>query len=91
MPKRYSIAQARHDLAAIVHELEQQSPIELTRRGEPVAVLLSLAEYHRLQAGRGDFWGAYSAFREQFAPDMDDVDALLRNVRDPGPGREVAL
>jgi prevent-host-death family protein len=91
MPKRYSIAQARHDLAAIVHELEQQSTIELTRRGEPVAVLLSLAEYHRLQASRGDFWSAYRTFREQFAPDMDDVEELLRNVRDPESGREVSL
>lgn len=91
MPKRYSIAQARHDLAAIVHELEQQPAIELTRRGEPVAVLLSLAEYRRLHAGRGDFWSAYSAFREQFATGEDDVAELLRDVRDSAPGREVQL
>jgi hypothetical protein len=43
MPKRYSIAQARHDPAAIVHELEQQSTIELTRRGEPVTVCMTLS------------------------------------------------
>jgi prevent-host-death family protein len=39
MPKTYSIAEARHNLAAIVHEAERQSPVALTRRGEPVAVL----------------------------------------------------
>lgn len=91
MPKCYSIAQARHNLAAIVHELEQQPVIELTRRGEPVAVLLSLAEYRRLYAGRGDFWSAYSTFREQFAADQGDVAELLRDTRDPAPGREVRL
>jgi prevent-host-death family protein len=91
MPKRYSIAEARHDLAAIVHELEQQPTIELTRRGEPVAVLLSLAEYQRLQAGRGDFWSAYTVFREQFTLDQDSVEELLRDLRDSTSGREVSL
>ena len=38
---KYTIAEARHNLAAIVHELEDKEQIELTRRGEPVAVLLS--------------------------------------------------
>ncbi len=48
MSKRYTIAEARHNLAAIVHELERRAHIELTRRGEPVAVLLSMREYRRL-------------------------------------------
>ncbi len=91
MPKRYSIAQARHDLAAIVHELEQQPTIELTRRGDPVAVLLSLAEYRRLQARAGGFWSAYSAFREQFVPADDDAEDLLRDIRDRSTGRELSL
>lgn len=91
MTKRYSIAAARHDLAAIVHELEQQPTIELTRRGEPVAVLLSLAEYRRLQARQGDFWSAYTAFRAELPADSGDLAALLRAARDQSPGREVDL
>jgi len=38
----FSIAEARHDLAAVVHQLEHQPHIQLTRRGKPVAVLMSL-------------------------------------------------
>ena len=91
MGKRYSIAEARHDLAAIVHELEQQPTIELTRRGEPVAVLISLREHQRLLARQRDFWSAYTAFRQQFALEDDDVDDLIQNTRDPAPGREVTL
>ncbi|MEW6569314.1 MAG: type II toxin-antitoxin system prevent-host-death family antitoxin, partial [Chloroflexota bacterium] len=41
MTKRYSIAEARQNLAAVVHELERRARIELTRRGKPVAVMLS--------------------------------------------------
>jgi prevent-host-death family protein len=55
MCRRYSIAEARHDLAAIVHELEGRDLIELTRRGEPVAVMLSLKEYRRLTVGKEKF------------------------------------
>lgn len=91
MNKRYSIAEARHDLAAIVHELEQESRIELTRRGEPVAVLVSLAEYRRLLAGKHTFWEAYSAFREHFTPAEGEVEALLHDTRDTAPGREPEL
>jgi cellobiose PTS system EIIB component len=91
MSKRYSIAEARHDLAAIVHELEEQPRIELTRRGEPVAVLLSLTEYRRLLARQRDFWSAYTMFRAQFALEAGDTDELLRDTRDAAPGRELSL
>jgi prevent-host-death family protein len=90
MPKRYSIAEARHDLAAIVHELEQQSTVELTRRGEPVAVLLSLDEYRRLVARQRDFWSAYTAFRAQFGLE-DNLAEPLGDLRDRASGREPTL
>ena len=64
MSKRYSIAEARHNLAAIVHELEVMPHIELTRRGEPVAILLSVDEFRRLSANGTRFWDAYVAFRD---------------------------
>lgn len=64
MSSRYSIAEAQHNLTAIVHELEERGLIELTRRGEPVAVMLSLKEYRRLAAGRKRFWDEPRTFRE---------------------------
>ena len=56
MSKQYSIAQARDNLAAIVHELDRTTSVEITRRGLPVAVLLSKDEYDRLQGKHGGFW-----------------------------------
>jgi len=92
MPKRYSIAQARHNLAAIVHELDTASPVELTRRGEPVAVLLSTAAYQRLLPAPASFWAAYSAFRT--GPASDELAGHadpFADVRDRSLGREVEL
>jgi prevent-host-death family protein len=91
MVKRYSIAQARHDLAAIVHELEQQQSVELTRRGEPVAVMLSVQEYRRLLTNKGDFWTTYMAFCAEQPLDTHDLDAFLHTLRDPSPGRDIHL
>ncbi|HKZ84276.1 MAG TPA: type II toxin-antitoxin system prevent-host-death family antitoxin [Anaerolineae bacterium] len=68
MAKRYSIAEARHNLAALVHKLECTTLIELTRRGEPVAVLLSIREYQRLVIEKRGFWQAYESFRSTSCP-----------------------
>ena len=91
MSKQYSIAEARNDLAAIVHEAETSGPIQFTRRGRNVAVLLSQADYDRLTSPRKDFWEAYEAFRSipEFA-DVD-IDPEMFNVRDPSPGRDVSF
>jgi prevent-host-death family protein len=91
MKRRYSIAEARQNLAAVVHDLERQPTIELTRRGELVAVLLSLAEYRRLQARQGTFWDAYTAFRAGLPTGSDDLAVLLHDARDQSPGREFDL
>jgi prevent-host-death family protein len=90
---KYSIAEARHNLAAIVHELDDQEQIELTRRGEPVAVLLSMEAYRRLkEAPKRGFWDAVQEFRANNP--VDDLDAeldIIDNIRDRSPGREVDL
>ena len=54
MEKDYSIAQARHDLPAIVHEVERTGRARITRRGRPVAVVLSIAEFERLTLKQGE-------------------------------------
>ncbi len=92
MLKSYSIAEARNHFTEIVHKVEQEATIELTRRGKPVAFLLSAQEYERLQKGRTDFWRAYLAFRERYQLDeLDiDVDNIFANVRDRSPGRDVS-
>jgi antitoxin Phd len=89
MRKQYSIAQARDHFPGIVHEVERGSQIELTRRGKPVAVLVSLPEYERLTSGTGGFWEALEKFRREA-----DLEAMwedgdpFEGVRDRSPGRE---
>ena len=50
MLKQYSIAKARDHFTSLVRTVERESAVELTRRGKPVAVILSIREYERLSA-----------------------------------------
>lgn len=46
--KRVSVAEAKNRLPALIHEAESSRvPVEITRRGKTVAVLLSSASYER--------------------------------------------
>ncbi len=92
MTRKYSIAEARHNLAALVHDLDRQDHIELTRRGEPVAVLLSLRAYQRLASPQAGFWEAYQAFRQ--AHELAELDLgpeFFEPGRDHSAGRAVRL
>ncbi len=85
----YSVAEARNRFAEIIHDLERVPRIEVTRRGRPVAVLISPEEYQRLCGGGVAFWDAYTAFREIFAPDKHGIEPeVFAGVRDTSPGRE---
>jgi prevent-host-death family protein len=48
MDDDYSIAQARNQLSELVHQAESGKTVKLTRRGKPVAVVVSLAAYESL-------------------------------------------
>jgi antitoxin Phd len=90
MIKEYSIAEARDQFTAIVHELNTTPAVQLTRRGKPVAMLLAIEEYERLAARRTDFWENYEAFRTTF--DLGELNmepAIFEGLRDSAPGREV--
>ena len=90
MSKQYSIAEARNHFTAIVHDLETHPSIQLTRRGRPVAVLMSIEEYERLAAGKTGFWESYSAFRA--AVDLGSLEIkpeTFEGLRERSAGREV--
>ncbi|MFC1706321.1 type II toxin-antitoxin system Phd/YefM family antitoxin [Planctomycetota bacterium] len=92
MSKRYSIAEARDNFTKLVHAAERGRPVEVTRRGKPVAVLLSSVDYARLTASKSGFLQACEAFRRQAASeDLAALHEALANVRDRSVGREVAL
>lgn len=89
MEKSYSIAEARDKLAAIVHDVEETAAVEFTRRGKPVAVLLSVGEYRRLRGERRDFWDAYTGFRDSVSlEDLGIGSELFEGLRESSPGRE---
>jgi len=90
MERRYSIAQARAALPAIVDEVADLGPVEITRRGIPVAVVLSSSHYERLTTHRVAFSEAYSAFREVY--DLAEVGLESELApRDRSQGRRVEL
>jgi len=52
MDKTYSIAEARNDLSNVVREAEAGRPVTLSRRGRPVAVVVSAAATQAVDHGR---------------------------------------
>ncbi|MBX7232883.1 MAG: type II toxin-antitoxin system Phd/YefM family antitoxin [Caldilineales bacterium] len=92
MSRSYTIAQARNHFASIVHEAEEDAPVEVTRRGQSVAVVLSMQTYRRLVTARTDFWEAYSSYRRRIdLAQMGIEPEVFAGVRDSSPGREVTL
>ena len=93
MAKQQSIAQARNSLPSLVREVESGRAVELTRRGEPVAVLLGRRQYVRLTSRYRRFSEAYGNFTRDIKLDKlaIDPDEVFGGVRDETRGREVDL
>jgi prevent-host-death family protein len=89
--RRYSVSEARKRLPSLVREAEKGDAISLTRRGEPVAVLLSSENYTKLTADRPQLAPAIEQFRKDFDLEELDIEEIYRDVRDRTPGRDVRL
>ncbi len=90
MTTTYSIAEARDRFAALIREAEENNePVQVTRRGRPVAVILTADEYARLLANqtRRDFWTAVQAWRQKWAVSNLDIDPeeIWGDVREQTP------
>lgn len=92
MVKSYSLASARAQLAALVDELDDGNDVELTRRGKPVAVLVSAAKYARLREDAPAFAAAFARFKQRFDLGETGLEpSWAEGLRDRGRGRKVAL
>ena len=93
MRHRYSIADARQNLPALIREAETGEEVELTRRGKPVAVLVSHQTFKRLASIRRDFAAAYRDFRTNIdITDLElDPDELFGNLREETAGHNIRL
>ncbi len=91
MMPRYSIAEARDRFAEIVHDLKHVSRVEVTRRGQPVAILISVEEFEMLRSGNVTFASAYEAFRSKFDLAREGIEpSVFEGLRDRSPGREMS-
>jgi len=92
MSQRYSIAEARSRLPSIIDQAEAGVEVELTRRGQPVAVLVSLREFERLRGKRLHFGDAYKKFLETYSlREIGVDDDFAVSTRDRTTGRKVSL
>ena len=87
MATSYSIAEARNQFAALVRDAEESNQlVQVTRRGQPVAVILSAQEYACLLANQPerDFWAAYQEWRQKWNVSELDLnpDEIWGDVRD---------
>lgn len=89
MAGSYTIAEARDQLSRVVHEAESRGPVELTRRGRMVAVVLSASDYERLGAGRKPVGQVVAEIRGKYRVESLDIDAdELSGTRDATTGRD---
>ena len=92
MSRRYSIAEARSRLPSIVDQAEAGIEVELTRRGQPVAVLVSRREFERLRGKRRHFGDAYRKFLEEHPlKEIGVEDDFAASTREKTTGRKVSL
>jgi prevent-host-death family protein len=76
----------------MVDQAEAGIEVELTRRGQPVAVLVSYREFERLRGRRLHFRDAYKKFLETHSLEEVGVDgAFAAGTRDRTTGRTVTL
>ena len=89
---KVSVAEARQNLARLIKRAEQGGAVEITRRGESVAVLISASEYLMLTGDRPSFVEATHSVRERLEVESLGIgDEEFEGLRDESPGREVAL
>jgi antitoxin (DNA-binding transcriptional repressor) of toxin-antitoxin stability system len=90
--RQLPLEQARERLRAVVDDVAQHGPVELTEGGHAVAVIVAPDEFVRLARGRPDTWAAYEKFRAEANLEENGIDdSFLEGLRDPSPGRDIEL
>ncbi len=85
-----SIADARNKLTHLIQQAESGETVHITRRGKPVAVLLSEDEYARLHQSweQRSFWDLVVEMRSD--PEFEPINWTPEEIdswRDRSPGR----
>ncbi len=86
-----SVADAKAHLTRLLQQVETGEPVQITRRGKPVAVILSQADYQRLAHPRRSFvefvneWRAAMAEQDAAFADPQDFEGLRDQSERPVP------
>jgi prevent-host-death family protein len=86
MARQYSVAHAKNNLLALIHDAELGTPVEITRHGKPRVVILAFGDYNRMCGEKPDLWEAIQRFRAEHDLAELDIDSVYRDTRDPAPG-----
>ncbi len=81
MHDQWQLQEAKQRFSELIRSVEADGPQFVTRRGEEVAVVVSIAEYRHLRGGGKDF--------KEFLQSAPDVD--LEISRSALPARRVDL
>ena len=90
MLSSYSIAEAKAQLAQVIRQAEERGPVELTRRGRPVAMVISTQEYQRLGGKPEPAWDVVAQVRKEFDFESLDIDPeeIFTEQKDASPGKD---
>ena len=92
MAKTFSVAEARRNFAHLIETAERGRVVAITRRGKPVAVLLSAARYSALSGEGRSFAAVVDELRARLGVERLGIrDADFAQLREPSAGREVPL
>ena len=86
--KTSTIAEAKNNLSQLIHQLQSDEPIHLTRHGKPVAVMLSEANYQKLTQKNNGLYQAIQQWRNQLDSNSGLTESELKNVRATSQGRD---
>ncbi|MBE0471807.1 MAG: type II toxin-antitoxin system Phd/YefM family antitoxin [Methyloprofundus sp.] len=88
--KTSTIAEAKNNLSQLIHSLEAEEPIHLTRYGKPVAVMMSESQYKHLISPAKSLNSAILNWRSQldYSADVSLSDKNLKSMRKESAGRE---
>jgi len=88
--KTSTIAEAKNNLSQLIHQLEVDEPIHLTRYGKPVAVMMSESQYKQLISPVKSLNSAILNWRSQL-DELSNIalgDKELKVMRKDSSGRE---
>lgn len=90
MLEEVPIADAKNNLTKLVHRAELGEAVRITRRGRPVAVLISEAEYdHLAPQAKKDPWQAVEDWRRTASFDWPELTSEeIDSWRDRSSGSE---